>query len=102
MTRKLNYTLEDTACKMADSLIEWADGDSTYALNALKGLTIDNFNVLLDDTFDDGGETRTERFTDLAWDYSLQFGKLESKGMEDAQWKCITRAIQIVQHRLKH
>lgn len=89
----LRYYLTDTAEKMADSLINWADEDQKQAL---KALTVDNFNDLLDEIFQDGGETRCERFCDLGWEYSCQFGKLESPAQEAAHWKVIQLAIEIV------
>ena len=66
----------------------------------LRGITITNFNSFLDDLFEDGGEARCERFCDLAWPYSLQFGKLESTEFEAAQWSCIEAAIEELRRRL--
>lgn len=87
-----NQTIED----MADSLMAHAE----FEEKDLSGLTTDNFNTFLDDLFEDGGETRCERFADLAWEYSLRFGTLESLGQSNAQWKCIEAAILEIQKRL--
>jgi hypothetical protein len=97
MANNLEYYFKDTVQEMADSLIEYAEHNEV----SLEGLTIDNFNTLLDDRFDDGGYARCEKFTDLAWPYSFQFGEIESNAQSNAQWKCIKAAIKEVNKRLE-
>lgn len=75
---------------MVESLKDAAKSKS----KSLEGLTYENFNTFLDDLFNDGGETRCKQFTDLAMDYALQFGELESTPFTDAQHKCIKKAIE--------
>lgn len=86
----------DTAYKAANSLMRQAE---LHGVN-LKGLTIKNFNTFLDDAFNDGGEIRCLKFTDLIDPYACQFGPIESEAWEEARWPCIERAIQIIQEKI--
>ena len=89
-------TKEKTAKKMAESLIYHAKQNE----KSLKGLTKDNFNDFLDSLFNDGGgEIRCENFTDLAINYSLQFGDLESFPAMTARWECAVLAIEIINNK---
>ena len=74
---KYKKLFEEVTDKMADSLIE----EALLEEKSLEDLSIDNFNSFLDDLFEDGGEVRCEKFGDLAWEYSLKFGALESTGL---------------------
>lgn len=85
-----------TVMKMADSLMDAAIRQEV----SLKGITKGNFNTFLDDLFKDGGEVRCEKFADLAFDYSLQFGELETTLFDRAQWECIVDAIEEVRKRV--
>lgn len=100
MTKKLEHTLLPTADHMADSLIEAAQHEDVDFAELAK-ITVQNFNTLLDTLFNDGGNTRCEKFCDLAWPYSLQFGPLESADFNRYQWMAITKAISYVQVRAK-
>lgn len=91
---------KETVQRMADSLIEVAE-QHDEGVQCLVGLTTRNFNCFLDDTFNDGGEVRCERFCDLAWPYALQFGNIDSEGFDDARAKCHDAAIEEVIKRLK-
>jgi len=84
--------MADVARKMVDSLYSEAEDQGVD----LHGLTINNFNTFLDDAFNDGGETRCEHFTDIGWEYSSQFGPLESRGFEEAQWKVLAEAFRLI------
>lgn len=84
------FDFAETVEAMADSLIETARDRGVD----LSDLTYQNFNTLLDDRFDDGGEARCEQFTDLGWDYAFQFGQMDSDGFDNAHHKCIEAAIQ--------
>jgi hypothetical protein len=88
----LEYTMERAVGKMVESLLDAAKSNG----KSLKGLTYENFNTFLDDLFNDGGEIRCEQFTDLAIDYALQFGELESDSFNVAQHKCIKKAIEMI------
>jgi len=57
----------------------------------LSGLTYENFNFFLDDVFDDGGEIRCVRFTDIPDEYCLQFGPFESESFDHIKWIIIKR-----------
>jgi hypothetical protein len=81
------------------------NGIESYAEK--KGISLEN-NIPddvndFDDLFKDGGEERCEAFTDLSWDYALQFGVLEDydnpHGFEDHVWKCINRAMKRLQKK---
>ena len=95
--RKAGDGIEEAARKMADNLMNYARKNGVD----ISGVTLKNFNTYLDDQFDDGGEARCERFLDLGDEYAMQFGDLETKSFDDAKWKCITRAIQIVRQEFK-
>jgi rubredoxin len=88
-------TKENTVASMVASLKAVLESYEK-SLADLKGITVQNFQTMFDDLFKDGGEARCEQFTDLAWPYSLQFGELESKGFETAQWECIKEAVEQV------
>ena len=90
MSRKLEYTKRETVNTMVASLRAVAKERGV----SLNGLTIDNFNYFLDDAFNDGGEVRCELFGDLAWNYALQFGPLESGPFDSARWECTEAAIK--------
>ena len=79
----------EAASRMAHSLLRQAQIHSVD----LSGLTIKNFNNYLDDAFNDGGETRCEKFADLAGSYSNHFGPIDSDERERATWECIELAI---------
>lgn len=100
MTKKLEHTLLATADHMADALIDEAQHEEVDFLELAK-ITIGNFNTLLDELFSDGGNTRCEKFCDLAWPYSLQFGPMESQAFDHAQSGAISKAIRYVQIRAK-
>lgn len=89
-----------TKAKAIDEMVESLMYEAERNSVSLRGMTIDNFNTFLDTAFADGGETRCERFTDLAWEYSLRFGPLESRGFENAQWECIKGAISEIAKRV--
>lgn len=93
----MRISKERVAQEMADSLMEQA----TIFHVDLAGLTIDNFNSFLDDAFNDGGEVRCIKFTDLAMEYSQYFGEIESDPFDTAQWNAITRAVEIIQQRIE-
>ena len=82
-------TKKQTVQKMVESLRRYAAENN----KSLTGITILDFNTFLDDLFEDGGETRCERFVDLAWEYAGQFGPLDSDGFNRAQWECIKKAV---------
>lgn len=96
----LEIKLAQVAETMADSLLEEAERQGV-PLESLQGLSKDNFNSLLDDVFQDGGEARCERFTDLGWEYSLQFGALESTAQSNAQWKAIQAGVRVFNRKLE-
>jgi hypothetical protein len=93
--KKLDVTKEEAVKRMVDSLLYQAE----YHNKSLEGLTIENMNYFLDDLFEDGGEIRCEKFTDLAMEYALQFGELESSPFNNKQWDCIKSAIKIISRR---
>ena len=99
MSRTKRIEQQTVVLKMVESLLEAARREDVD-MNALAKINTTNFNVLLDDLFNDGGETRCERFCDLGWEYSLQFGHLESAGCEAAQWSCVEAAINEIWRRL--
>lgn len=68
---------------------------------SLQGITRENFNTFLDDLFDDGGETRVEKFTDLPDEYALQFGELESPEFDKAKWEVLDLAFDILEKKYK-
>lgn len=65
-----------------------------YYDKSLDGITEENYSDFLDDLFDDGGEIRCEYFTDLAIEYSLQFGELESMIAMGMRNECVKRAVK--------
>lgn len=93
--KKLDITKKEVVKSMVESLTYQAE----YHNKSLEGLTIENFNIFLDDLFNDGGEIRCEKFGDLAMEYALQFGELESTPFTNKQWDCIEAAIKIINRR---
>lgn len=94
----LKKHFERTVDKMVQSLIDEAE----YAGVDLSDVDINNFNYLLDELFNDGGEVRCKKFTDIAIEYALGFGELETWPFMDAQWKCIDEAIYRVARYFKN
>ena len=94
--RKLEIYKQEAVSKMVESLLYQAE----YHEKSLKGMTIKNFNSFLDDLFNDGGEIRCEKFTDLAMEYALQFGEIESTPFNNKQWSCIESAIETIEKKL--
>lgn len=94
--KRLDITKKETVERMVKSLLYQAE----HHEKSLEGLTARNMNEFLDDLFNDGGEIRCEKFTDLAMEYSLQFGELESIPFYDKQWSCIESAIEIINKRI--
>jgi hypothetical protein len=94
MAKRISLTA--TAERMVDSLIEAAE----QAGVDLSGITEQNFNAELDSRFNDGGEARCERFTDLAWEYSAQHGPLDSAEWDRAQWDAIKAALALLPTKL--
>jgi len=90
-------TVKEIAEKMCLVLIEEAKRCDVD----LTGVDAGNFNSELDRRFGDGGEARCEHFADIAWEYSQQFGKVESKGFEEAQWRAITAALKLLPSKIK-
>jgi hypothetical protein len=89
---KLKVTLDQIVRRMVDSITDEANHcDPVVSLKGLK-----NVNDL-DDLFNDrSGQIRCEKFCDVAWEYSLQFGSLESRGFEDAQQRAISAALKLL------
>lgn len=88
----MEITLQETVDKMIESLEERAEHFEVH----LNGINSKNFNTFLDDLFEDGGEVRCEYFTDLTFDYALQFGEFESNGFESARWQAIEMALNVL------
>lgn len=86
----------DTYTAMAESLMNEAKEKNVD----LSGLTIDNFSSYLDEQFNDGGEVRCEKFTDLAWEYSINHAEFASDKFDSINWECTKSAIRTIQHRL--
>lgn len=97
--KRLEIKKHETVNRMVNSLLGQAGHH--YGITSLKGLTIKNFNYFLDDLFNDGGEVRCINFTDLAIEYALQFGEIESTPFNNAQWSCIESAIKKIQKRVE-
>jgi hypothetical protein len=85
-------TLEEVAVKMAASLRRAA----AAANCSLRDVTTQNFGVVLDTVFHDGGETRCEKFTDLGHEYSLQFGDIDSRTFDVRQGEAIEAAFGVL------
>lgn len=84
---------ENVVNKMVLSLKEKAYNDDID----LKVLDYTDASAMLnsiDDEFLDGGETRCENFTDVAWEYSQTKGELGDSNFQNAQWECIELAYQ--------
>lgn len=88
---------DDTVQMMVNSLNDEA---KQHDVN-LRGLTYDNFNTFLDDTFGDGGYARCECFGDIAMEYALQFGEVDSTAFAIAQHDCIKAAIEKIAEQWK-
>jgi len=59
-----------------------------------------NFNTVLDDLFNDGGEARCVYFGAVAADYLVRHGyKIESQPHDDRWWIFLERAIDIFNER---
>lgn len=88
-------TLIEAASLAANSLLNKAKQHNII----LPELTLDNFNTVLDDLFNDGGEVRCVHFIDLTNKYACRFGPIESTKWEEARWPCIEKAIELVNKR---
>jgi hypothetical protein len=82
-------TKERAVNHMVESLTQAAKDQGV----SLEGLTYENFNLFLDRAFKDGGETRCDRFADLAWPYAIMGTTFASNHFEEKQHECIKEAI---------
>lgn len=68
----------------------------------LSELNFDSASSMLssmDDILLDGGEFRCERFTDLTHEFAFNFGEMESEEFEEAKWKCIELAYDVLKKK---
>lgn len=93
----MDISLKETVIEMVESLEQAADDFDV----SLKGINRNNFNEELDGRFEDGGEVRCERFTDVAIDYGCQYGELESDPFREAQFEAIDGAFDIIEKKYK-
>ncbi len=105
--KPLNIYLRDTARKMVNSIMSWSDDVQKLSLytitrqNRSDQYWVDNVLAGFDSAFNDGGVARCEYFADLGWEYSSQFGLIESPGFEQAQDKVLTLAVELLAKELK-
>ena len=67
-------------------------------LNDLDFSSPENLHTSIDE-IDPTGQIRCEDFMDHSWEYAGQFGELEDDEFEDAQWRCLEVATQILRER---
>lgn len=91
----MSITLEETVEEMVDSIEQASD---EYVIT-LEGINRNNYEEELDNRFDLSGGVRCERFTDIAIDYSCQYGELESDSFRDAQAEAIKKSCDIIEKR---
>lgn len=91
----MSITLEETVEEMVDSLEQVSE---EYVVT-LEGINRNNYEEEIDNRFDISGEVRCERFTDIAIDYSFQYGGLETESFRDAQAEAIKKACDIIEKR---
>ncbi len=85
--------LSETVSEMIESLKEAAE-DCAVNLEDIRKLFSDCRINDLDELFKDGGEVRCEQFGDLAIDYALQYGDIETPPFNEAHWCALGRAMK--------
>ena len=85
--------------KLANEMVRSLEQEAEEQNVSLVGLNRKNFNTFLDDAFNDGGEVRCIKFTDIPIDYALRFGEIESPRFDDARWEVYYLAFDILEKK---
>ena len=95
--RKDREEIAQTAERMITAL-EKRLKEEGAELNDLDFSSPENLHTSIDE-IDPTGQIRCEDFMDHSWEYAGQFGELEDDEFEDAQWRCLEVATQILRER---